>query len=197
MPDSDVVGSLDEEKVLAMLEPSHGKIAASVPIPPTMRGAAGFLHNHFKCQRGGACCTGEIWGYEKSGVPLYRWEVDRLAALKGLSRTDFIGRYCAIQRKAEFKDGPLPADVDEALDQADAIFMRHPCPFYAEPGTCTIHEQKPSTCAIFPVLGPTEDGQQINVDLRCPGGLEAAKKAWKEWFQWSRQKAPRTQQEAR
>lgn len=148
--------------------------AVEVPFKSTVTEAGRFLTDYFHCQRGGACCTGSLWG-KRSGVPLTDVEVNRLAALLGLDREAFLRQHCTIEpRQADPSDlGVKDVAPDGTIRGELVTIMLHPCPFY-ELGRCRIHEAKPFSCQLFPIVAATRpivNGEPGNlmVDTRCPG----------------------------
>ena len=87
---------------------------------------------HFECQRCSACCR-----YEPGFVFLSYNDLDRLQQATGLSRTEFVQRYC----RGVYINGAYRLSLIEK-DNYDCIF-------WTESG-CSVYEHRPLQCRSYP-----------------------------------------------
>lgn len=116
-------------------------------VPFTRDNLIKFL-SEFKCQRCKESCCLKV----DDGIVLLPDEVERLAILKGMSKSKFKEAYTVA------RDGKR--------------FMVCPCPFYKVGEDCTIHRNRPRVCQQFPFNRVYRkygvDYMTVNVD--CPSG---------------------------
>lgn len=149
--------SMTEEKAEAFISEMREKELALVTLIPFSEEGMQYFRKHFKCIRCGQCCNGIIL-HEKGVV---------------LTSNDF--KKLKRHRKAKDLRRML-------LKRDDGMFaLKLPCIFYTanKKPNCTIYEDRPSICEIYPLDKPIPIGAEerlyISVDPYCPGACNLFK----------------------
>lgn len=134
----------------------------------------------FACHPGLACFTRCCRRLE---LILYPYDIVRLKKRLGITSEEFLDRHCGV---VQGSNPYFPSVVMRMLDNEE-----HTCPFLKEESGCTIYEDRPSACRMYPLEravdrsgrgGRGEEFFFLTNHPYCLGHQEADERTVRDWL---------------